>query len=230
MVRVWILVIAVALCGCQERHAGQPVNVQAAQSGSASSSGPASDLKKDARPVVACFGDSLTAGFGVDVNESYPALLQRDVDSHGYRYHVINMGVSGETTQDGLARIGMVLAQKPAIVIAEFGANDGLRGQPVPHIQANLAEIIEAIHHAGAQVLLVGITLPPNYGMDYIHRFDAMYRDLAAKYKIPFIPFMLVNVAGHANLMQRDGLHPNAQGTRIVAGTIWHALEPMLKR
>ncbi len=186
--------------------------------------------RNDSRPAIVCFGDSLTAGFGLDPNQSYPALLQRDLDSHGYRYRVINMGVSGETTQDGLARIGMVTSEKPAIVILEFGANDGLRGQPVPHIEENLSEMIATLQHAGAQVLLVGITLPPNYGMDYIHRFDAMYRDLAAKYKTPFIPFLLVNVATHPNLMQRDGLHPNAEGTRIVAGTVWRALEPMLKR
>jgi acyl-CoA thioesterase-1 len=226
MGKTCLALIALALCGCQQKQTSQPKAATAPPDNIS----PAVSPEKDSRPVIVCFGDSLTAGLGIDPDESYPALLQREIDSHGYRYRAINMGVGGETTQDGLARIGMVLAEKPAIVIVEFGANDGLRGQPVPHIQANLAEMIEAIQHGGAQVLLAGITLPPNYGMDYIHRFDAMYRDLAAKYKTAFIPFLLVNAAGHADLMQRDGLHPNAEGTKVVAGTVWQALEKMLKR
>jgi acyl-CoA thioesterase-1 len=227
MKKTCFALMALTFCGCRQKPASQPTAPATAPSSSVSS---AASAEKDSRPVIVCFGDSLTAGFGLDPNESYPALLQPKIDLHGYRYRAINMGVAGETTQDGLARIDMMLAERPAIVIVEFGANDGLRGQPVPHIQANLAEMIEAIQHAGAQVLLAGITLPPNYGMDYIHRFDAMYQDLAAKYKTGFIPFLLANAAGHANLMQRDGLHPNAEGTKIVAGTVWNGLEKMLKR
>ena len=185
---------------------------------------------RDSRPVIVCFGDSLTAGLGLDAGQSYPDLLQQELDAHGYRYRVVNMGVSGETTQDGLARLRMVLEEKPSIVVLEFGANDGLRGQPVANMERNLSAMINTVQKAGARVLLAGITLPPNYGVDYIHRFDAVFRDLAARYKVPLIPFLLVNVAGNARLMQRDGLHPNAEGTRIVAATVFKALEPMLKR
>lgn len=215
------------LCGCQQKETHQPKGALAAAE-PADAAPPAAT--RDARPLIACFGDSLTAGLGLDPAQSYPALLQHEVDSHGYHYRIANMGVSGDTTQDGLARMGMVLAEKPAILILEFGANDGLRGQPVPHIQDNLAQMIESFQKAGTQVLLAGITLPPNYGPDYIHRFDAMFRSLASKYKVPLIPFLLVNVAGHPNLMQRDGLHPNAEGERIVVETVWKALQPMLKR
>ncbi|HKE27387.1 MAG TPA: arylesterase [Bryobacteraceae bacterium] len=226
MRKIWFLALAVALCGCQQKETSQPAAGLAPSQPSAAAASPPAD----ARPVIDCFGDSLTAGLGLDTGQSYPDRLQHELDTDGYRYRVANMGVSGETTQDGLSRMGMVLEQKPAIVILEFGANDGLRGQPVANAERNLDQMIEAIQKAGAHVLLAGITLPPNYGADYIRRFNGMYPELAAKYKVPLIPFLLVNVAGHANLMQRDGLHPNAEGTRVVAATVWKALEPMLKR
>jgi acyl-CoA thioesterase-1 len=220
---IWIFALAAALTGCQQKP--QATVAAAIPMASAAESAP-----RDTRPVIACFGDSLTAGYGLEPGQSFPDLLQRDLDAKGYRYRVENMGVSGETTQDGLARLSMVLAQKPALVILEFGANDGLRGQPAAHIQANLGQMIEAFQKAGSRVLLAGITLPPNYGMEYLRRFDAMYPALAAKYKVPLIPFLLVNVAGNNDLMQRDGLHPNAAGERTVAATVGHALAPMLKR
>ena len=226
MGKIYFLALAAALCGCQQKETSQP---DAALAPPSSVSAPAA-TPRDPRPVIVCFGDSLTAGLGLDAGQSYPDLLQHELDAHRYRYRVVNLGVSGETTLDGLARIGMVLEEKPVVVVLEFGANDGLRGQPVPNIEHNLAEMIESLQKAGLQVLLAGITLPPNYGMDYIHRFDAAYRELAAKYKVPLIPFLLVNVAGNARLMQRDGLHPNAEGTRTVAATVFQALEPMLKR
>ena len=225
MRKLWFLALAAAFCGCHQKETNQPTAaLTAAQPAHAAP--PAAP--RDSRPLIACFGDSLTAGLGLDPAQSYPALLQRDVDSHGYRYRVVNMGVSGDTTQDGLERAGMVAADRPAVVIVEFGANDGLRGQPVPHIQSNLSQMIETFQKAGIEVLLAGITLPPNYGPEYIQRFDAMYRSVAAQHKVRMIPFLLVNVAGHPDLMQRDGLHPNAAGARIVAGTVWKALEPML--
>lgn len=182
------------------------------------------------RPAIVCFGDSLTAGLGLDSGESYPDILQKLLDRRGYHYRVVNLGVSGETTEDGLERVSMVLSGKPAIVVLEFGANDGLRGQPVANSERNLARMIEQLQGAGARVVLAGITLPPNYGPAYIQRFDAMYKDLAAKYKLRLIPFLLAGVAGNPRLMQRDGLHPNAAGARIVAGTVAQALQPVLKR
>jgi len=184
----------------------------------------------DNRPVVACFGDSLTAGQGLDSGQSYPDVLQRLLDRRGYRYRVANLGVSGETSEDGTARLSMVVAEKPAVVVLEFGANDGLRGQPVAHTEQNLAGMIEQLQKAGARVVLAGITLPPNYGPVYIQRFDAMYRSLAARYRLKLIPFLLAGVAGNPGLMQRDGLHPNVEGTKIVAATVAQALEGSLKK
>jgi acyl-CoA thioesterase-1 len=188
----------------------------------------------DTRPVIVCFGDSLTAGFGLDSNQSYPSLLQRELDRRGYKYRVENLGASGDTTQDGLARVSDALALKPAIVVIELGANDGLRGQPVSGIERNLGQVIEAFQRGAAsqkakvRVLLAGITLPPNYGPDYIHRFAAIYPQLAAKYKVRLLDFLLAGVAGNPRLMQQDGLHPNAEGTRIVAATVFKSLQPML--
>lgn len=183
----------------------------------------------DTRPVIVCFGDSLTAGFGLDSGQSYPDLLQRELDRRGFKYRVENLGVSGDTTQDGLARVSIALALKPRLVVLELGANDGLRGQPVSGIERNLGQIIEAFQTAKVTVLLAGITLPPNYGPEYIHRFAAIYPELAAKYKVRLIDFLLAGVGGNTKLMQPDGLHPNAEGTRIVAATVFKALAPMLK-
>ena len=181
-------------------------------------------------PVIVCFGDSLTAGFGLDSGQSYPSLLQREIDRRGYKYRVENLGVSGDTTQDGLARVSNALALKPAIAVIELGANDGLRGQPVAGIQGSLGQIVEAFQAAKVNVLLAGITLPPNYGPDYIARFAAIYPKVAAKYKVRLLDFLLAGVAGNPRLMQQDGLHPNAEGTRTVAATVFKALEPMLKK
>ncbi len=178
----------------------------------------------DRRPVIACFGDSLTAGLGLDPGQSYPAVLQRDLDRRGLHYRVVNLGVSGETSQDGVERLPRVLALKPAIVVVEFGANDGLRGQPVSHTETDLAKMLQTLKKAGIRVALAGMTLPPNYGGEYIRRFDAMYNRLAARFHVAYIPFLLKGVAGNPRLMQRDGAHPNAAGTRIVAQTVLKAL------
>ena len=184
----------------------------------------------DPRPAIVCFGDSLTAGFGVDPGKTYPDLLQQELDRRGYRYRVVNLGVSGDTTQDGLERLPLVLAEKPRIVVLEFGANDGLRGQPAAITEGNLAQMAEALEKAGARVVLAGITLPPNYGPEYIRKFDAMYPGLAKRYKMPLIPFLLAGAAGDRNFMQPDGLHPNTAGTRVVVENVWRALEPLVEK
>ncbi len=224
MNKFWI-VATVGLCWCCQPGCRQPEN-DARPVPRAANLPPAA--APDSRPAIACFGDSLTAGQGLDPGQSFPDLLQKDLDSHGFKYRVANMGVSGDTTQDGLERLSLVVAEKPAIVLLELGANDGLRGQPVAGTEANLAQMIEALQKAGAKVVLAGITLPPNYGPAYIQQFDQMYRDLAAKYKVAMIPFLLAGVGGNAQYMQKDGLHPNAEGTRIVEATVRKALEPLL--
>jgi len=190
---------------------------------------PKSAAPADPRPVIACFGDSITAGFGLDPGQSFPALLQQDLDRRRYSYRVVNLGVSGDTTQDGAARLPLLLAEKPVIVVLELGANDGLRGLPVSVAESNLAEIIEAVQKSGARVVLAGMTLPPNYGPAYIRKFEAIYRDLAARYQLAWIPFLLVGVGGHTDLMQRDGLHPNVLGAGRLEVTVMNALIPLLK-
>ena len=191
---------------------------------------PAAAQAPDSRPAVVAFGDSLSAGFGADPGKSYPDFLQKEIDRRGYRYHVVNAGISGDTTTDGLERVGTVTALKPVIVIVEFGGNDGLRGLPVTTTRANLEQIIAALQKAGAKVVLAGMTLPPNYGPDYIRSFEAVYHDLAKNYRVPLIPFLLRGVGGHADLMQRDGIHPTGEGNRIVAQNVMQTLEPLLRK
>jgi len=216
------LVISIALvlagCGRQEQPAAGPA--------------PAEQERRpvDTRPVIAAFGDSLSAGYGVSPGRSYPACLQRELDRGGYAYRVVNAGVSGDTTTSGLVRIDGVIALRPVIVILEFGGNDGLRGIPVRASEANLEKMIVALRKAGATVVLAGMTLPPNYGPDYIRSFEGMYTTLAAKYKLPLIPFLLAGVAGNANLMQDDGIHPNIEGNVRVAATVFKVLEPLLTK
>jgi acyl-CoA thioesterase I len=224
----WIALLALG-AGCRQQQESPPAH-QAPAAAQAPAPQPQPATPADSRPVIACFGDSLTAGFGLETGQSFPDLLQAELDRRGYRYRVANLGVSGDTSQDGLARLSMALAEKPVIALVELGANDGLRGQPIATTESNLAQIVEAFQKAGARVVLAGITLPPNYGPEYIRQFEAMYRDLAARYKVKLIPFLLEGVGGHADLMQRDGLHPNAEGARIVAATVLRAIQPMLSK
>ena len=182
----------------------------------------------DTRSVIVAFGDSLSAGFGADPGKSFPDFLQRDLDAAGLKWRVVNAGVSGNTTTDGLARLSEVLRYKPRITIVEFGGNDGLRGLPVETTRANLEQIIQMLQSAGSKVVLAGMTLPPNYGPDYIQPFQQVYADLAAKYKLTRIPFLLSDVALHPDLMQRDGIHPTAPGNEIVAKTVMRYLKPLL--
>jgi acyl-CoA thioesterase-1 len=184
----------------------------------------------DARPVIAAFGDSLSAGYGVAPGKSFPDDLQRLIDAAGFRYRVVNLGVSGDTTTDGVERLPTVLAVHPAIVILEFGGNDGLRGLPVAAARKNFVQMIETLHRAHIQILLAGMTLPRNYGPEYIHSFEQIYVDLAKQYKLARIPFLLEGVGGHPELTQPDGIHPTPEGALIVARTVMQYLQPLLRR
>ncbi|WP_255484046.1 arylesterase [Granulicella sp. 5B5] len=185
---------------------------------------------QDTRPVIACFGDSLTAGYGADPGQSYPDDLQRRLDAQGYRYHVVNEGVSGETTKDGLERVDRVAARHPKIVVLEFGGNDGLRGLPLEQTQSNLAAMIESLKKSGAEVVLAGITLPPEYGPDYIAKINAIYPALAKKYHVRLLPFLLQGVYGTPGDMQEDGHHATAQGNKQVAANVEKLIQPMLRK
>lgn len=159
------------------------------------------------------------------------ALLRERLHAQGYGYQVVNASVSGETTSGGLARLPRALAQhNPTIVILELGANDGLRGLPVAAVRARLAKMIGLCRQTGAKVLLLGIRLPPNYGPRYEQPFAAEYHELASRFHVPLVPFLLADVALHRQLMQSDGLHPNARGEPIVLDTVWPYLKRLLRK
>ncbi|MES1261868.1 MAG: GDSL-type esterase/lipase family protein [Acidobacteriota bacterium] len=218
--------MAVATVGCGDRERPAAPVVVAPQATAA----PPDSAVPDPRPVVAAFGDSLSAGLGLDAGKSYPDDLQRLIDAAGYQYRVVNLGVSGDTTTNGVERLPSVLALHPAIVILEFGANDGLRGQPVASARQNMQRMIEALQNAGAQIVLAGMSLPRNYGPDYIHAFEQMYVDLGSQYHLVRIPFLLDGVGGIPRLTQQDGLHPTAEGADIMAHTVFQWLRPLLRK
>jgi acyl-CoA thioesterase-1 len=188
------------------------------------------DRSKDTRPLLVCFGDSLTAGAGTDAGQSYPDYLQADLDRLHYRYRVDNEGVSGNTTKDGVERLPDILALRPAVVVVEFGGNDGLRGLRIEDTRANLDEIVGTLKKAGIKVALAGITLPPDYGQDYIDKFNETYRLLAEKYHVPMLPFLLKDVYGVPGMMQRDETHATAKGNQVVARNLIPLVEPLLKK
>jgi acyl-CoA thioesterase I len=182
----------------------------------------------DLRPVIVAFGDSLTAGYGVETGYSYPDFLQKAIDGAGHRYRVINAGISGDTTSGGLARVDTVARMKPTLVVLELGGNDGLRGTPLSSTRSNLEQIIIALQKSGARVVLAGITLPPNYGPDYIQSFESIYKDLSSKYKLPLIPFLLQGAVGVKGMMQPDGIHATVKGNEVVANLVMQTLKPLL--
>jgi acyl-CoA thioesterase-1 len=183
-----------------------------------------------ADPVIVALGDSLTAGLGVAPDEAYPALLEAKLRREGYAYRVVNAGVSGDTSAGGLRRIDWVLRQSPQIVIVALGANDGLRGQPVMALRDNLSAIVERARASGARVLLAGMRMPTNYGAAYTKEFAAVYSEVAKRTGVPLVPFLLDGVATQARLNQADGIHPNAEGQRVIADLLWPHLRPLLAK
>jgi acyl-CoA thioesterase-1 len=181
--------------------------------------------------TIACFGDSLTAGYQAPEGQSYPDDLRKDLARMGFHATVLNFGQSGNTTKDGLSRMNTVLAAKPSIVILELGANDGFAGTPISIIAANLSTMIETFQRRHIRVLLVDMMMTPNLGPDYLKQFDGLYPQLAAKYHVKLTPFMLRNVFGHAQLMSSDGIHPDAAGyAQVAKQNILPSLLPMLHK
>jgi acyl-CoA thioesterase-1 len=180
--------------------------------------------------IILSFGDSLSAAYRLQPEEGWVALLQRRLHDQGYEYQIINASVSGETSSGGLERLPHLLAlHHPAVVLLELGANDGLRGLPLPIVHDNLAHMITLVKDSGARVLLLGIRLPPNYGARYGNGFADLYSDLARQYQVPLVPFLLAGVALDPALMQDDGLHPIAAGEPRVLDTVWPYLLPLLR-
>jgi acyl-CoA thioesterase-1 len=190
---------------------------------------PESRSQRDTKKVLVVFGDSISAGYGVAQGRSFPDDLQRKLDAAGYAWHVVNMGVSGDTTQGGVARMKTAIAAKPSMVVLELGGNDGLRGLPLATAKANLDEMIAAFERNGARVVLAGMKIPPNYGPDYTTEFEKMFSDLAAKYKLTFIPFVMSDIiTPDLHYLQPDHIHPTAEGAEIVANTVLKAIKPLL--
>jgi acyl-CoA thioesterase-1 len=180
--------------------------------------------------VIAVLGDSLTAGFGVAKDEAFPALLQARLQREGYDYRVVNAGVSGDTSAGGLRRVDWILKAKPDLVVVALGGNDGLRGQSPAALRVNLESIITRLRGAGAQVLLAGMRMPPNYGAEYTKEFAAVFPEVARRTGVAFMPFLLDGVAAQPRLLQPDGIHPSAAGHQIIADRLWPHLRPLLRR
>jgi acyl-CoA thioesterase-1 len=189
-----------------------------------------STAKKESKPRIVFLGDSLTAGLGLTPEQSYPALLQRKLDERGYRYEVVNAGVSGDTSAGGLRRLDWSLEGDVKILVVALGGNDGLRGLSPQDMKANLSTVIDRASQKGITVILAGMEAPPNYGADYTRQFRDVYLDLAKTGGVRFVPFLLQGVAGISGLNQADGIHPNPRGAQLVADLMWNALEPVLAR
>ncbi len=184
-----------------------------------------------APPTLLVFGDSISAGYGIRVNQGWVALLQAKLTREGYGYQVINASISGETTAGGLARLPRALAlHHPQVVVLELGGNDGLRALPIAQMRDNLRQMCALARAAGARVLLLGMRIPPNYGPDYTEQFRKVYADLARADKLPLVPFLLDNIALNPDLMQADGFHPNTQGQPKLLDNVWPELEGLLRQ
>jgi acyl-CoA thioesterase-1 len=218
--------LVIGIAGCNAKPTPAP---EAAPTSPAASPQPAAQAHDD-RPVIVAFGDSLTAGYGTDAGNSYPDFLEQDLNAKSFHYRVVNAGISGNTTKDGIERLDDVLALKPALVIVAFGGNDGLRGLPIDSTRKNLDQIVATLQHAGTKVVLGGITLPPNYGADYIRQFNEIYASLAKQYHVPLLPFLLQDVYGTTGSMQADGIHATAQGNRQVARNLLPLVLPLLHK
>jgi len=181
--------------------------------------------------TILVMGDSISAAYGFEIDQSWPALLQQKLDRQGGDHQVVNASISGETSAGGSSRIDQELRRyHPAIVIIELGANDGLRGYPPARMKANLERMIERSRASGSQVLLLGMRIPPNYGRRYTEMFYGVYSELEKEQVIAFVPFLLDGVAAQTGMIQHDGLHPNAKAQPVIMELVWEKLEPMLNR
>jgi acyl-CoA thioesterase-1 len=221
------LILLIAACGCSRSHGQPPDEYKPTPAAVAPAPSPAA---VDNRPLLVVFGDSISAGYNLPEGQSFPDFLQKKLDAGGYQWRVVNLGISGDTTEGGVARIDSATALKPQIVVLELGGNDGLRGLPLDATRANLDRMVTAFQSAGAKVVLAGMSLPPNYGPDYIHTFEKIYKDLAAKYKLTFIPFLYSDLlTKDFRYIQHDGIHPTADGSEIISGTVLRAVQPLLR-
>ncbi|QHV96067.1 arylesterase [Spirosoma endbachense] len=204
---------------------------ESASTTSASKSAETKSATTAKKPIVLFYGNSLTAGYGVEPSQAFPALVGQKIDSAGLNYQVVNAGLSGETTAGGKSRISWVMRQPVAIFVLELGGNDGLRGIPLKSTRQNLQAIIDTVRLKSPQatIVLAGMQIPPNLGTDYTREFRGLFKELADKNKLVLIPFLLEGVGGIPKLNQPDGIHPTPAGHKIVAETVWKVLQPVLQ-
>lgn len=230
--------LSLALAGsCEEKPSGQKRRAQSnppaatahdttVPGGEAAATG----TRQADVPVILVLGDSLAAGFGLPPDQSFPSVLQRRLRDEGYPHRVVNAGVSGDTTAGGLSRLDWVMRQRVDVMLLELGGNDGLRGRDIGAMRGNLAKIIERAQARGVTVVLAGMQMPRNYGQDYTRRYREVFPELAGKYQVALIPFILAGVALRPSLNQPDGIHPNAKGARMVADNVWKVLKGVLEK
>ncbi|MBF9220953.1 arylesterase [Hymenobacter ruricola] len=220
--------LALALTACHSNSSSETAKAPAATS-AAPAVGPKPGATSGKKRLL-FFGNSLTAGYGVEPDQAFPGLIGQKIDSLQLDYEVVNAGLSGETTAGGLSRVGWVLRQPVAVFVLELGGNDGLRGLPLASTRRNLQGIIDTVRRRSpkAQIVLAGMQIPPNLGAKYAADFKAIYQDLATQNNLVLIPFLLQGVGGDRSLNQADGIHPTPAGHRIVARTVWTVLQPLL--
>ena len=222
------IVACLSLCSAGCGKDGQPVSTASTAEPAPAVAPPVASKTEDERPKIVCLGDSLTAGLGLVETQSYPYLLQQKINEDGFSYEVVNAGVSGDTSAGGLRRLDWALQENVRVLVVALGANDGLRGLSVAEMKENLGKIIETAQNRNIIVILAGMEAPPNYGTEYAAAFRQAYREVALRYKVLFIPFLLAKVAGVSSLNQADGIHPNVAGAAIVADNVWAVLKPVL--
>lgn len=221
----WLLLSVVAGCGSSDTKTGSATETTTPATTSAPQTAATSTKK-----TILFYGNSLTAGYGVEPTQAFPALVGKKIDSVGLGYTVVNAGLSGETTAGGKSRISWVLRKPVDVFVLELGGNDGLRGLPLSATRQNLQAIIDTVRAKSpqAQIVLAGMQIPPNMGTAYTKEFRELFKQLADKNKLVLIPFLLENVGGIPKLNQPDGIHPNVTGHRIVANTVWQVIQPIL--
>jgi len=221
------VVVATLVTACSRKQ-DTAQDVDPAATAPPASPAAAADPSAPSRPKIVILGDSLTAGYGLLESQAFPSVLQKKIDAEGYKFEVENAGVSGDTTAGGLRRLDWALQGNVRILVVALGGNDGLRGLSVADMQTNLTEIITRGRERGAMVILAGMEAPPNYGNEYAASFRRAYSDIARQQRVLLMPFLLDGVAGHADLNQADGIHPNERGAEIVADHVWVVLKPVL--
>jgi acyl-CoA thioesterase-1 len=225
------MLASAALGGCGSREAPpESVSRDTRTERSVEVEDPIPASAAEGRPRIVLLGDSLTAGLGLSPDQAYPALLQQHVDEANLPFEIVSAGVSGDTSAGGLRRLDWALEGDVRIVVIALGGNDGLRGIPVDELRRNLSAMIERCRARGLNVVIAGMEAPPNFGDAYTAAFRKVYSDLAREHDVPLVPFLLEGVAGIPSLNQRDGIHPNVAGAKIVADNVWKVVQPLAER